>query len=68
MQEADDRADFSSGSDDDAAAFENEAMQEMVAVLQDPSIYSTLGMTHPPKSFHPLEPEAYAASFVRLVQ
>lgn len=60
-------ADDSFGSDD-SAAFENESMQKMVSVLQDPSIFTTLGMTQPPQCFHPLEPEVYAASFIRLIQ
>jgi len=58
----------SSYGSDDAAACENESMQEMVSVLQDPSVFRSLGWKQPPQCFRPLEPEEYAASFVRLVQ
>ena len=57
----------SSPGSDDAAACENEAMQDMVSVLQDPTIFKSLGLTEPPQCFRPLDAEVYAASFVRLV-
>jgi hypothetical protein len=57
----------SSSGSDDVAACENESMQEMVSVLQDPSIFKSLGWKQPPQCFRPLEPEEYAASFVRLL-
>ena len=57
----------SSSGSDNVGACDNESMQEMVSVLQDPSIFKTLGLTQPPQCFRPLEPEVYAASFVRLV-
>lgn len=62
-----DSFDASSYGSDNEAARENESMQAMVSVLQDPSISDSLGFLDRPQCFHPLEPEVYAASFLRLV-
>ena len=61
----------SQGSCHDEAAEEgakiNAFTQQMVAVLREPEMYTTLGLSEPPSSFHPLFMEDYAASFGRLL-
>ena len=61
----------SQGSCQDEAAEEaakiNAFTQQMVAVLREPDMYKSLGLSEPPSSIRPLFMEDYAASFGRFL-